>query len=410
MKSIVKFELDKIIQNKSFAGGLIVSLIVLAGIVFIGFHYSHLNISGDKTGEGMELYHEVVKKSSGDFTDQKVQDILANYIDRFQSTDVENEPSDLFSWQIGEVFFPEDENIYLKINDAITQNEKITIDQINLKTIQEVGFTEFETPLKIGSYVTWYDLYKVMNQLFILTIMITILICSLVFSGDTSRNMNQLLLSTKFGRNKLTIYKIIDDTSIKIHQLLLSTKFGINKLTISKIIAATLISIFVFIFIQIISLVSFYIYNSGFSCWDVSIQTNFSLNLFGFPVELNHLQVFLLFIAFHFISMLSIVGLTIYISSVTRSPFSSLIISLGLFFLPKALTEIFKRGIVYKLLNLFPINNYNIYDFLSLMSSKREFLLDSFMQNIIFTMVVLLIVKVLLDIIVYFRIKKYQVT
>jgi len=383
MKSIVKFELDKIIQNKSFAGGLIVSLIVLAGILFIGFHYSQLNISGDKTGEGMELYHEVVKKSSGDFTDQKVQDILANYIDRFQSTDVENEPSDLFSWQIGEVFFPEDENIYLKINDAITQNEKITIDQINLKTIQEVGFTEFETPLKIGSYVTWYDLYKVMNQLFILTIMITILICSLVFSGDTSRNMNQLLLSTKFGRNKLTI---------------------------SKIIAATLISIFVFIFIQIISLVSFYIYNSGFSGWDVSIQTNFSLKLFGFPVELNHLQVFLLFIAFHFISMLSIVGLTIYISSVTRSPFSSLIISLGLFFLPKALTEIFKRGIVYKLLNLFPINNYNIYDFLSLMSSKREFLLDSFMQNIIFTMVVLLIVKVLLDIIVYFRIKKYQVT
>jgi len=383
MKSIVKFELDKIIQNKSFAGGLIVSLIVLAGILFIGFHYSQLNISGDKTGEGMELYHEVVKKSSGDFTDQKVQDILANYIDRFQSTDVENEPSDLFSWQTGEVFFPEDENIYLKINDAITQNEKITIDQINLKTIQEVGFTEFETPLKIGSYVTWYDLYKVMNQLFILTIMITILICSLVFSGDTSRNMNQLLLSTKFGRNKLTI---------------------------SKIIAATLISIFVFIFIQIISLVSFYIYNSGFSGWDVSIQTNFSLKLFGFPVELNHLQVFLLFIAFHFISMLSIVGLTIYISSVTRSPFSSLIISLGLFFLPKALTEIFKRGIVYKLLNLFPINNYNIYDFLSLMSSKREFLLDSFMQNIIFTMVVLLIVKVLLDIIVYFRIKKYQVT
>src|SRR5690625_5409254 len=99
-----------------------------------------------------------------------------------------------------------------------------------------------------------------MNQLFILTIMLTILICSLVFSGDTSRNMNQLLLSTKFGRNKLTI---------------------------SKIIAATLISIFVFIFIQIISLVSFYIYNSGFSGWDVSIQTNFSLKLFGFTVELK---------------------------------------------------------------------------------------------------------------------------
>src|SRR5690625_4901489 len=94
--------------------------------------------------------------------------------------------------------------------------------------------------------------------------------------------------------------------------------------------------------------------------------------------------------------MLSIVGLIIYISSVSRSPFSSLIISLGLFFLPKALTEIFKRGIVYKMLNLFPINNYNIYDVLSLMSSKREFLLDSFMLYNFFTLIILLIITVLL--------------
>ncbi|MFP3813426.1 hypothetical protein, partial [Bacillus sp. SIMBA_005] len=89
--------------------------------------------------------------------------------------------------------------------------------------INEIGFTSFATPLKFGSYVTWYDLFKVTGQLFILTSMIVILICSLIFSSDTSRNTNQLLLSTKFGRNKLTI---------------------------SKIIAATMISIFVFLFIQ----------------------------------------------------------------------------------------------------------------------------------------------------------------
>ncbi|MCM3325004.1 ABC transporter permease subunit [Cytobacillus kochii] len=382
MRNIVKCEIDKIIQNKSFIGGLIVSLVVLAGILFIGFYYSQLNISGEKVGEGTELYHEVVKESTGDFTNQKVKDILANYIDRYQSTDVDNKTFDLFSWQIGDAFFPEDEDIYLKMNEAIAQNEKMTIDQINLKTIKEIGFTQFETPLKIGSYVTWYDLYKVTNQLFILTSIITILICSLVFSGDTSRNMNQLLLSTKFGRNKLTI---------------------------SKIMAATLISIIVFLFIQIISLVSFYVYNSGFSGWDISIQTNFSLKLFSFPVDFNHLQVFLLVVAFHFISMLSIVGITLYVSSITRSPFSSLIISLGLFILPKALTEFFKRGIVYKLLNLFPINNYSIENFLSLLSSKRDFLLNSFVQNIVFAIIVLFVIKIILDIIVYLRMKKYQV-
>jgi ABC-type transport system involved in multi-copper enzyme maturation permease subunit len=382
MRNIMKCEMDKIIQNKSFIGGLIVAMVVLTGILFIGFYYSQLNISGERVGEGTELYHKVVKESTGDFTDQKVKDILANYINRYQSTYVENKTFDLFSWQIGDAFFPEDEDIYLKLNEAITQNKKMTIDQINLKTIKEIGFTQFETPLKIGSYVTWYDLYKVTNQLFIFISIITILICSLVFSGDTSRNINQLLLSTKFGRNKLTI---------------------------SKIMAATLISTFVFLFIHIISLMTFYIYNSGFSGWDISIQTNFSLKQFSFPVEFNHLQVFLLVVAFHFISMLSIVGITLYVSSITRSPFSSLIISLGLFFLPKALTEFFKRGIVYKLLNLFPINNYSIENFLSLLSSKQDFLLNSFVQNIVFAFIVLFVIKIILDILVYLRMKKCQV-
>src|SRR5690625_832198 len=216
MKNIMKCEIDKIIQSKSFIGGLIVSLIVLAGILFIGFYYSQLNISGEKVGEGTELYHEVVKESTGDFTDQNVKGILVNYIDRYQSTNVDNKTFDLFSWQIGDVFFPKDEDIYLKMNDAIAQNEKMTIDEVNLKAIQEIGFTEFEKPLKIGSYVTWYDLYKVTNQLFILKSVITIVICSLVFSGDTSRNMKQLLLSTKFGRNKLTISKIMASTLISI--------------------------------------------------------------------------------------------------------------------------------------------------------------------------------------------------
>jgi ABC-type transport system involved in multi-copper enzyme maturation permease subunit len=380
MMNLIKCEIDKIIQSKSFVGGLIVSLIVLAGILFIGFYYSQLNISGEKVGEGTELYHEVVKESTGDFTDEQVKSILANYIDRYQS---ENKPFDLFSWQIGEVFFPNDEDIYLKMNEAIAQDEKVMIDEIKLKTINEIGFSEFEKPLKIGSYVTWYDLYKVTNQLFLLTSVITILICSLVFSGDTSRNMNQLLLSTKFGRSKLTI---------------------------SKIVASTLLSSIVFLFIHILLLVSFYVYNSGFEGWDSSIQTNFSLKLFSFPVEFNHVQVFILVIALHFIGMLSIIGVTLYVSSLTRSPFSSLVISIGLLLLPKALTEFFKRGVVYKSLNLLPINHYRVEDILSLLSSKYDFLLNHFVQNLVFVMIVLLVMIITFDIFVYVRMKKYQVT
>lgn len=380
MRTIVKYEMEKIRQNKTFIGALIVSCFVLASILLIGFHYSQVNT---KQGDGLELYHQIVEKSTGEFTDQNVKEVLADYIDRYQSVDVNKRTFDMFSYEIAATFFPKDEDNYLKLNNAMEQGEKMTIDQINPKTIKEIGFTQFETPLKMGSYVTWYDLFKVMGQLFILTSILTILVCSLVFSSDTSRNMNQLLLSTRFGRNKLTI---------------------------AKIIAATLISTFVFLMVQVVLLVAFYVYNSGFTGWDTSIQTNFSLELFRFPDEINQLQVFLLAEALQFIGLLAIVGITLYVSSTTRSPFSALTIGLGLFLLPKAITQLIKRGIVYKLLNLFPINHYRIEDFLTLMTAKQEFLLQSFTQNIVLTMIVLVVLKIGFDVVVYLRMKRYQVT
>ncbi|KRG12253.1 ABC transporter permease subunit [Lederbergia galactosidilytica] len=380
MKTLVKYEMEKILQNKTFIGALIVSLFVLAGILFIGFHYSQLQ---GKAGEGLELYHQVVEKGTGEFSDRKVRAILADYMDRYQKSDVDNRTFDLFSWEIADTFFPNDKSVYTKMNDAMEQGEKTTIDQIDLKTIKEIGFTQFQTPLKIGSFVTWRDLFQVTSQIFILTSIIVILICSLVFSSDTSRNMHQLLLSTKFGRNQLTI---------------------------AKIIAATLISTFVFLFIQMISLGAFYVYNSGFTGWDTSIQTNFSLKLFHFPAEINQLQVFCLAMVLHFISLLSIIAITLYVSSITRSPFSSLAMGLGLFLLPKAFTQLIKRGIVYKLLNLFPINNFRIEDFLTLMSTKQEFILQSFGQNIVVTITVLLVLKIMLNGLIYLRMKQYQIT
>ncbi|MBO0994452.1 ABC transporter permease subunit [Bacillus sp. SD088] len=380
MRTIVKYEMEKIRKNKTFIGALIVSCFVLASILLIGFHYSQVNT---KQGDGLELYHQVVEKSTGEFTDQNVREILADYIDRYQSVDVNNRIFDMFSYEIADTFFPKGEDNYLKLNNAMEQGKKMTIDQINPKTIKDIGFTQFEIPLKIGSYVTWYDLFKVMGQLFILTSIVTILVCSLVFSSDTSRNMNQLLLSTRFGRNKLTI---------------------------AKIIAATLISTFVFLMVQGVLLFAFYVYNSGFTGWDTSIQTNFSLELFRFPDEINQLQVFLLAEALQFIGLLAIVGITLYVSSTTRSPFSALTIALGLFLLPKAITQLIKRGIVYKLLNLFPINHYRIEDFLTLMTAKQEFILQSFTQNIVLTMIVLMVMKIGFDVVVYLRMKRYQVT
>ncbi|MEU2080266.1 hypothetical protein, partial [Streptomyces sp. NPDC013489] len=45
---------------------------------------------------------------------------------------------DLFSWEIAETFFQKDKSVFDKMNNAMEQNEKITIDQIKLKTIEEI--------------------------------------------------------------------------------------------------------------------------------------------------------------------------------------------------------------------------------------------------------------------------------
>jgi len=378
MKTIVKYEMEKIQQNKTFIGALIISLFVLAGILYIGFYYAQLYGIDRK---GVEKYHQIVEKSTGEFNDQRVKDVLTNYIERFQSDDANNRGFDLFSWEIANTFITKEKDVYDQMNNAMKQGDKITIDQINLKSIEEIGFAEFEEPLKMGSFVTWKDFYNVTNQLFLLISILSILVCCLVFSSDTSRNMNPLLLSTRCGRKQLTI---------------------------AKIIAATSISILLFVFIHGLSIGAFSVYNGGFTGWDASIQTNFSMELFRFPVELNQLQVFCIAVALQFISLLAIVAITLYVSSITRSPFSSLLIAIGLFLLPKALTQLIKRGPIYHLLNLFPINNYPVKDFLTLMSAKKEFFLAQFMQNMILTMVFLVAIAIIFYFAVYQRMKQYQ--
>lgn len=378
MKTIVTYEMEKILQNKTFIGALIISLFVLAGILYIGFYHAQL-YGIDR--EGVETYHQIVEKNTGEFNDQRIKEVLTNYIDHYQSDDANARSFDLFSWEIANTFIAKEENVYDRMNDAMKQGDKITIDQINLKSIKEIGFTEFQEPLTMGSFVTWKDFYNVTNQLFLLISILSILVCCLVFSSDTSRNMNSLLLSTRLGRNQLTI---------------------------AKIIAAMFYSLLIFLFIHALSLGAFTVYNNGFTGWDTSIQTNFSMEMFRFPVELNQLQVFSLAVVLQFIGLLAIVAITLYVSATTRSPFSSLLISLGLFLLPKALTQLIKRGPIYHLLNLFPINNYPVKDFLTLMTTKTEFFLAHFLQNMILTMAVLVSIAIIFNLFVYRRMKQYQ--
>lgn len=378
---ILKYELEKIIKNKAFLAASIISLVIIAGVFFVSYYSSQLTFAERTNAEigYPNLHSEIINKHSGEFTDEKVNEVLSDYMERFQS-DVNKQPMDVFSWGIADLFIDQSEDIYLKMGKAMENGEKITIDQIDVATIQERGFASFATPLKLGNYNTWGNLFNVTNQLFILASVLIIFICSSIYSSETSSNINQLLLSTKHGRGKLTI---------------------------AKIIAATGVSILVFLAIQTISFIFFYFYH-GISGWDASIQTNFSVFLYGFPVELNNMQVFFLVITVQMVGILSIVGMTLFVSSITKSPFISLTISLGVFVTPYLLGTIFQSGIIAKMLNLFPIQNYQVEKMLTIMQTNTVYFFDSFFSNVILTICVALVVKLIADVTIYYKIKYLQ--
>lgn len=50
MTSLIKFELGKILRNRTVFGGIVVGCLVLLGIFFVGYHYSQLSMSEASRG------------------------------------------------------------------------------------------------------------------------------------------------------------------------------------------------------------------------------------------------------------------------------------------------------------------------------------------------------------------------
>lgn len=384
MITLLRYELEKIIKSKFFVGLIITTIIVLGGVYVVGFTFTqYSNVKADTTEKGhSELYHEIAAKHEGELTDQKVKEIVSDYLDRFQSESPENRYFNLFAYYFVELFVTGEEDLTMRMIESVENQTKLTIDDIELLSVEDVGFAKLDQPLIVGAYTPWHDLFNLGEPLFFIVSLFAILICSSVFSNEVASNISQLLLSTKYGRSKLIL---------------------------SKIIAATVISLLAFVIIHGITFILFNIYNSGMGGWNASIQTNLELELFDFPVGLNNLQIYFHIIAFQLFAVLSIAGVTLFVSSITKSSFTSLFVGVGIFALPIGLIQIFKSGIINTLLYLFPINLFKLKTMLKLYSDHYtdfEFVFNgSFATNFAIALCILLVIKIVADVLTYVRVK-----
>lgn len=387
MMLLMKYELGKILKNRTVFGGIVVGFLVLFGIFFVGYHYSQLlmsETSNEKNGFEKNIDEMIDSQYYGDFTDEKVKIILSDSMNNFQEYEkqkVVNKPFYLFYWEMGDTFFSHDaENVYTEMIEKVNKGQRLTIEDVEVYSLDEVGFRKFDTPLILGNYVPWVDLYRVLGYIYALLSIIIILVSSIVFSDDNSKNINQILLVTKYGRNKLIF---------------------------SKLIATSIVTVGLFIVFQMINIGVFSVMYD-INGWNTDIQTNLSLCLFDFPLKWNHLQIYFLILIMQLIGLGFIEGVTLLISAFMRSSMSALAVSLGLYILPLLLIQIFKTGLVHKILYLFPINNLNIQSTLSTLYSTNAFFFHSFFLNIGFAFVFMILIKVVMQIFCFHHMKHWK--
>ena len=136
MTSLIKFELGKILRNRTVFGGIVVGCLVLLGIFFVGYHYSQLSMSeASNKKKGFEKSLDVIidEKYSGEFTDEKVKMILSDSMNNFQENEekkVVNKPFYPFYWEMGDTFFSKDaENVYSEMIEQVNKGQRLTIER-----------------------------------------------------------------------------------------------------------------------------------------------------------------------------------------------------------------------------------------------------------------------------------------
>lgn len=380
MIRLFKYELSKIIKNKLTIGSFLVSLIILFGILFVGYIYSQnysSQIENEKNGYPKNIDKVIQEKYTGNLTNNTVDIILSDYICMQQSYSNDNSfPYYQFYWDFGSLLFSD--SLFIvnpKIKEATKKEIELQISDFNIKNIDDLNFKIAKKDLIIGNYVPWGDFFKTLGNVFFLCNILIIFICSKVFSDDTSKNINQLLFTTKNGRRKMNAIKIC---------------------------IGFIISIAIFIFFQGINYLFFsnsFDISGGIS----SIQTNLSMKLFEFSLPWNHWITLLFIIVLQLLGILLTTGITLTISSFCKTSLSSVSVSLLIFFLPYFSKKVVRTDFF----NIFPINFSNSTTILEYLDSGYLFK-ASFQLNAVILFSFLIIFTIIFVLISYIKMKKWN--
>ncbi len=202
MLNLIKWEFKKLFDKKMIWAALACLIILTISVSGGSSFYANSTVYGK--GENTVYSHEAVKKNleinekyKGVMTDEKVKQIIEDYnlsykIEKIKAGDTGYEISYMTEYEhnIATSFAMSliDENGDVRSVDTLTQNEKPLI----------FGFAD-------GYIECFYDIG--MATLFIAIILIVL--CSPVFADEISSKTDRIILSSKYGKNKVATAKCI---------------------------------------------------------------------------------------------------------------------------------------------------------------------------------------------------------
>lgn len=336
MRRLISFELKKIIQKRSTVFVLLAALILSLSSFLFGVMTETSYITETEKLKGLEAIENernIQGQFSGYLTDEYIKqvELEANQnnpkywgilpIIGVQEVRIPGIISDLNAGNIAGIY----DNILKglsadKLRPAGTTNE---VDKLlNM-------YEQIQLPFYYDYYDGWEELSSSFSVLIALVVSAIIVIClSPVFSEEYSQKTDAIILTTKHGKNKVII---------------------------AKLMSSLLFTLSVFLLFAVLNF-TLYAKVYGLDGFNANIQ------LHGWyyqsPYDMTFLDLYLYSLGLSFTGLLFIAAITLFISSKVKSPFITVILSASILYIPKIdLSDISYTATI--LLELFPINMMN---------------------------------------------------
>ncbi len=303
MGRLIAFEINKILQKKlvwaTLAAMLFLTVIMIIHWVCPGDIYVQVVRDGKITSlassvEALQVNKEISAEFAGPLTDEKLWEIIS----RYDWTDEQFSERGIEPAQ--EIFC-----LHNSLYDSLKEDFAASDGSYNGRTAQDV-YGSLAEDMTLGYSEGWETMnYALINVLLSWGCVVVILI-SPVFSEEYTRRTDALILTGARGRTQCAAAKVIAAFSV--------------------ILAGTF-------FLLLAFLLPFLLY-SGKDGWDASVQIGTWGLYTATPYLMNWLEITLFLVLLCITSSITVTAVTLLVSALSKSAFTSLVISFAIYTVP----------------------------------------------------------------------------